>query len=209
MKTDNKKPLYRKVSKTTHNGFEHADYGINKRSRYARHTKKGIKRGMNTQQDSRGHGLYDYTPLFMFLLKQEGRDWNEVWKECMHRLNTTDPVHYMVLNINKNGLVNQNFTIDIPEVNQINFKDRKFKTGTAKAFRYGEGTCFSTMYVDENNKLQFIDKNYVKSPNYEFERRWGETFNGRLYDCYKQSQEKTRKKKSYIRKYKTIKEKLK
>lgn len=195
-----KKLLYRKVSKTTHNGFEHANYGINERSRYARHTKEGMKRSMNTQQDSRGHGLYDYTPLFMFLLKQEGRNWDDIWKECKQRLNTTDPVGYMVINIYKNGLVNPNIEIKFSDKEDPDWKGRDLANNSVKSFGYGEGSSYSTMYVDENNTLQFVDKNYVSGPDYEVEGRWGETFNGHLYDCYKQSRKKTEKKKSYIKK---------
>ena len=174
-----KPPLYRKVCKTTHNGFPHADYGHNERSSYSRHTKKGMKRGMNTQHFRGNTKLYDYTPLFMFLLKQEGRDWGEVWKECVARLDTTEPVGYMVINIRDNGLVRDEFE-------------------SKKYFRYGEGSYYSTMYVDENNKLQFVDKNYVSNPCFEKERRWGETFNGRLYETHKRPQKKVEKMKSYI-----------
>lgn len=196
----NKPLLYRKVSKTTHNGFEHADYGHNERSRYSRHTKSGIRRGMNTQQDSRGHGLYDYTPLFRFLLKQEGRDWDEIWRECKSRLNTTEPIHYMVLNINKNGLVNNNIPILGIESSTIDWKGRELADSLKKCFRCGEGSYYSTMYVDENNKLQFVDKDYKLGPNYEMERRWGETFNGELYETYKRPGNKVKKMKSYINK---------
>lgn len=178
-----KKYLYRKVSKTTHNGFEHADYGYNERSRHSRNTKNGMPKTMKTQQDRRGHGLYDYTPLYKFLLKQEGCDWDEVWQECKARLNTTEPVLYMVVNIGKNGLVNPNA-----------------KTNSRKSFKYGEGTHFSAMYVDEDNKLQFVDKNYKCGPNYEVERRWGETFNGELYETYKRPAKKIKIMKSYIKK---------
>lgn len=199
MKNECKKPLYRKVSKTTHNGFEHADYGYNERSRYARHTKRGIKKGMSTQQDSRGHGLYDYTPLFKFLLTQEGKDWSKVWDECMHRLNTTEPVGWMVINIYKNGLVNPNVKIEFTDTPSPDWKGRDTANCNIKSFNYGEGASFSTMYVDEEGKLQFVDKNYVCGPDYEVERRWGETFNGRLYETYKRPAEKMEKMKSYIK----------
>lgn len=194
------KPLYRKVSKTTHNGFPHADYDSNPRSRNSRHTKKGMKRGMSTQEDPRGHGLYDYTPLFMFLLKQEGRDWDSVWKECTVRLNDTEPVSYMVINIKKNGLVNPNVNIELSDKTDLDWKGRNLANVKTKSFRYGEGSCYSTMYVDHDNKLQFVDKNYVSGPDYEQERRWGETFNGRLYETYKRPEEKVRKMKSHIKK---------
>lgn len=194
------KPLYRKVSKTTHNGFPHADYDSNARSRNYRHTKKGMKRGMTTQKDPRGYGLYDYTPLFKFLLKQEGHDWDEVWKECTARLNNIEPVSYMVINIKKNGLVNPNVNIEFSDKPDLDWKGRDLTNVAIKSFRYGEGSYYSTMYVDENNKLQFVDKNYVSGPDYEQERRWGETFNGRLYETYKRPEEKVRKMKSYIKK---------
>ena len=194
------KPLYRKVSKTSHNGFSHLDYDSNPRSRHSRHTKKGMKRGMNTQEDSRGHGLYDYTPLFMFLLKQEGRDWDAVWKECTARLNDTEPVSYMVINIKKNGLVNPNVNIEFSDKPSLDWKGRDTANANIKSFRYGEGSRYSTMYVDHENKLQFVDKNYVCGPVYEQERRWGETFNGKLYETYKRPEEKVKKMKSYIKK---------
>lgn len=194
------KPLYRKVSKTTHNGFPHADYDSNPRSRNSRHTKKGMKRGMTTQEESRGHGLYDYTPLFKFLLKQEGRDWDEVWKECIARLNNTEPVSYMVINIKKNGLVNPNVNIEFSDKPKLDWKGRDLANTGIKSFRYGEGSRYSTMYVDHENKLQFVDKNYVSGPDYEQERRWGETFNGKLYETYKRPEEKVKKMKSYIKK---------
>lgn len=195
-----KKPLYRKVSKTTHNGFEHADYGYNERSRHSRNTKNGMPKTMKTQQDRRGHGLYDYTPLFKFLLKQEGRDWDEVWKECKARLNTTDPVLYMVVNIGKNGLVNNSKPELGIEPEELDFKGRNLAETAKKCFGYSEGAAFSTMYVDEDNKLQFVDKNYKCGPDYECERRWGETFNGELYETYKRPAKKVEKMKSYIKK---------
>ena len=197
------KVLYRKVNKTSHNGFGHATFEKNERSSWSRHTKKGIRRGMNTQQDRRGHGLYDYTPLFKFLLKQEGRDWDEVWKECTERLNTTDPVLYMVINIKKNGLVNPNVNIECIDKPDLDWKGRDLANVGIKSFRYGEGASYSTMYVDKNNKLQFVDKNYVSGPDYENERRWGETFNGRTYETYKRPKKKIDKMKSYIKPPKT------
>ena len=192
-----KKPLYRKVSKTTHNGYEHADYMKNPRSKYSRHTKNGMPRKMATREDREGYGLYDYTPLYKFLLKQEGRDWDDVWKECNERLNTTEPVHYMVVNIYKNGLVNPNYEIDREPSIGVGFNGKRFYPG--KYFCYGEGASFSTMYVDENNKLQFVDKNFKRGPAYEIERRWGETFNGQLYETYKRPEAKVKKMKSYIK----------
>ena len=196
---ESKKPLYRKVSKTTHNGFPHADFNSRKRSSYARNTKSGIARSMHMAKGGGGR-LYDYTPLFKFLLKQEGRDWNLVWQECAARLDTTEPVLYMVLNVKGNGLVREGWNIEKGKVFCVDWKGRPFENGTPKSFGYGEGSRFSTMWVDENGKLQFVDKNHTSGPNYECERRWGETFNGNLYNTYTRQAKKIEKMKSYIKK---------
>jgi len=169
-----KKPLYRKVNKTTHNGHPHLDYRGKVRYKYQRHTKatkfeeeneismKTIKKNENFLfEDNR----YDYRPLMKFLLKSVGKNWSEVWKECVSRLNTTQPVHWIVLNVGKNGL---RYDVDPNELVQM--------------FRYSEDSYYSTLYVDENGILQYVDKNYIKEhadyPNTE----WGETFNGKVWD---------------------------
>lgn len=194
----NKKPLYRKVSKTTHNGFPHADFDARRRSSYARNTKNGIGRSMHTAKGN-GERLHDYTPLFKFLLKQEGRQWSLVWQECVVRLDTTEPVLYMVLNIRENGLVRKNWNLENGSVCSVDWKGRPFTDGTPKSFGYGEGSRFSTMFVDKDGKLQFVDKNYASGPDYEVERRWGETFNGNLYNTYMRPAKKVEKMKSYIK----------
>lgn len=193
-----KKPLYRKVSKTTHNGCAHASYENNPRSSYSRHTKNGMQKSMRTRSNNNGNGLYDYTPLYKFLLKQEGKDWNDVWQECQSRLNTVEPIFKMVVNVNKNGLVNDNVPVLGIEPPSLDWKGRDVAETLKKCFRYGEGTYFSKMYVNENNTLQFVDKNYKTGPNYEIERKWGETYNGELYETYKRTEKKVRKMKSYM-----------
>lgn len=189
---EHNKLLYRKISKTTHNGVANANYGSNPRYKYDRHTKKGRDYEESGKQISRlskskrggkltQYAVYDYTPLYKYLLKCEGKVWSDVWDDIIHRINDCSVVKNMVANINDSGLVCNN--VDIME----------------KCFRYGEGTRFSKMYVDDNGILQFVDKNYIPSPVYEHERKWGETFNGELYETYKQSYDKYKKKLSHMK----------
>ncbi|WP_235213420.1 hypothetical protein [Amycolatopsis sp. MJM2582] len=38
----------------------------------------------------------DYTPLFRFLLGKVGADWDEVYNEAAARLDSPDPIHWLV-----------------------------------------------------------------------------------------------------------------
>lgn len=169
-----KKPLYRKINKTTHNGHPHLDYIPKDRYRDERHTKKtkieieneiNFSGGKKHYCTGQNEYKYEYRPLMKFLLKNVGKKWSDVWKECTDRLLTTEPVHWIVLNIRKNGLP---YNVDPTELNPI--------------IRYGEDTYFSTLYVNENGILQYVDKDYIKEcadyPNTE----WGESFNGKNWD---------------------------
>lgn len=161
-----KKKLFRSENKITHNGIPR---DLNYRSRWKRHSKEGMSPRMGGSHIN--HNL-DYTPLFQFLLSKDGKPWNEIWKECLERVDRPDPILWMVQGIRINGLPDN--------------KPGEYK----KCFRYGEGTYFSTMYVDDSGILRIVDKDYVCGPSYEEERRWGETFNGNLYETYKRPKRK-------------------
>lgn len=169
-----KKPLFRKIDKTTHNGHPHLDFRGKERYKYERHTKKAKFEEENEINFSSGRKhyctgediyKYDYRPLMKFLQKSVGKKWDDVWKECTDRLITTEPVHWIVLNIRKNGL-------------PIECNPTELNPQT----RYSEDSYYSTLYVDNDGILQFVDKDYIKEhadyPNTE----WGETFNGKVWD---------------------------
>lgn len=121
MRPKKKNPLYRKVNtraRNVHHKFG-KDYSKSKRTkRPDTSMKKGVKRGL------------DYTPLFKFLLSKVGKDWTQVHSEAVSRLDTSEPISWMVL--------------------------KNCDTGSP-LFRQGEATYFSTLYVDEDNILQKID----------------------------------------------------
>ena len=102
---------------------------------------------------------YNYIPLFKYLLKQVGKNWDEIWKDVFPRVdNVAIPIQAMVLNINKNGTVNQYWNKSL--ANEV------FKYNcTGKYYNY---SYWHSLYVDENNLLQYVDKNYKILYTYRF-----------------------------------------
>lgn len=74
-----KKKFYRKVNTTAHG----ARHKFGEDSSAARNTKQGITSSM--KQLRRG---LDYTPLYKFLLKSVGRNWNDVYSEAVSKLDS-------------------------------------------------------------------------------------------------------------------------
>lgn len=88
-----KKPLYRRVNRTAHG----APCGHGGEARWDRNTKASKRSeakhaGMGPKHR---HGL-DYTPLFQFLLKNVGADWDKVHSEAISRLDREEPVYWLV-----------------------------------------------------------------------------------------------------------------
>lgn len=130
-----KEPLYRKENKrslcTIHNKDIGSEY------RYSRNTKR--HRSNFEPMTSKNHGR-DYTPLFRFLLSKIGKDWADVYSEAKSRLDTTDPIFWMV---------KRNFNDPNKEQNYV---------------RVDEKSYWSKLFVDENNILQIIDPKFPMLP---------------------------------------------
>ena len=126
MKHD-KKPLYRPVNTRTH-GVRH---GSGSKSKWERNTKASAEnKSMNRSMHSGQRHGFDYTPLFKFLLSQVGRNWDEVHREAVSRLDREEPITWMVA---------QNLSDGSP------------------FFRVGESSYFSGLYVNQDNKLAIVD----------------------------------------------------
>lgn len=127
------KKLYRKVNRKPSFQTHGSDYK-KIHFRWERHTKKSKNlalEGVNKIPMKKGKSRvmengYDYTPLFKYLLKQVGRKWDDVYSEVIPRLNTTEPVFWMV------------------DVNNID--DEEY-------FKAGETSFYSKLYVDDNGIL--------------------------------------------------------
>jgi hypothetical protein len=72
----------------------------------------------------------DYTPLFRFLLSRVGKDWTEVHREAVSRLDSEEPIW---------GLVARS---DAEKHAWVLF---------------GESSYYSGLYIDENNRLAIVD----------------------------------------------------
>jgi hypothetical protein len=121
MSRGRKKPLYRKVNTQTHK----VRHRVGGNYRDQRHNEDAERSAMS-------HGVRrgrDYTPLFRFLLSRVGDDWDEVHSEAVSRLDTPDPIFWLVA---------------------------LRKEDCEAVVRVEESTYFSGLYVDENNRLRVV-----------------------------------------------------
>lgn len=142
------------------------------RSRYDRHkkiTKFEIDNEITRKKSHYNKNKrtnYDYGPLYNYLLKQVGKKWETVWKDIFPRVdNNPEPILYMVININTHGVV---ITHDISNAEPM-FNCSLYYNGVRS---------YSTLYVDENDILQFVDKDFKPNDRYEG-LGFGQSFNGK------------------------------
>lgn len=124
---EQKEPLYRKVNTTTR-GVRHNFGGDYKNDRNT----KGEKNSENARGSMGGkinRGL-DYTPLFRFLLSKIGKDWTDIHKEAVSRLDREEPIFWLVA---------------------------RSEEEKEESVRVGENSYYSGLFVDENNILQKVN----------------------------------------------------
>ena len=171
---EGKPPLYRKVNKRTHNGWSWYQFSHN-RYRYERGKKQDVlpERLPIKRCDSTFRTGYDYTPLIKFLHAHVGQPWDEVYQECVSRLDSPRPITWMVVNVNERGLV-----VD-------NYPGREMPDYVGRSL--GEESFWSALWVDADGLLQFVDKDdkwideFVKymSENY-YGEMWTVSCNGKI-----------------------------
>ena len=89
------KPLWRKVNTRTR-GVRGNFHGAPRVREANRRVKAAAEDGVRGKvRGGLRHGR-DYTPLFRFLLKNVGRPWSEVHAEAVARLDTQEPIGWMV-----------------------------------------------------------------------------------------------------------------
>ncbi|MGE3802463.1 MAG: hypothetical protein AB7H80_15710 [Candidatus Kapaibacterium sp.] len=121
MSTSKKKLLYRKKNTQAH-GVDH-HFGTkyrqhrNEKNFNAKRMLQGVRRGL------------DYTPLFSFLLSKVGSQWNQVYSEAVSRLDTEQPIFWLV-------------ALD--------------KSKGRGIVRIGESSYYSGLYVDDEGILQIV-----------------------------------------------------
>ncbi len=143
---EEKAPLYRKLTRGSYRNH-HLKETIH--YRYVRHNKHGKKTTMKHAPNTGGN--LDYTPLYRFLLSKVGKDWNAVYSEAVQRLPIEKPIWRIVEK-----------DVEIIE-GAAKYKERQ--DGFVRAIiGTGESAFFHTLYIDENNLLQFIDKTATIKP---------------------------------------------
>lgn len=139
-----KKPLYRKVN-TKARGVRHnigGDYSSNRNRVSAIGMRQGVQRGL------------DYTPLFRFLLKSVGKHWDEVYSEAVSRLDSKEPIFWMV-------------SLDQENANET--------------VRIGESSYYSGLYVDDDGVLKVVNPGINETTLEPICRCCTHTFNGKVF----------------------------
>ena len=146
-----KKPLFRKVNTRTH-GVKHGDGG---KARWDRGTKPANNRDYlgGSMHSHHRHGR-DYTPLFRFLISKVGTPWDVVHKEAVERLDTPEPIYWLVA---------ENEADELPYV------------------RVGESSYFSGLRVDRAGCLAFVDPELNEESLQPFCSCCTHTFNGKRF----------------------------
>jgi len=131
------KPLWGKVNTTCHGGkMHHGNHDS-----YKRGTKESDKEKSKMKGGKQFHGV-DYTPLYGFLRKNVGKDWGETHSKAVKRL----PEHIRYNPFDGVVLTNNEWT---------DLSDDERERGY---FGRGESSYFSQFYVDEDNLLQYVNK---------------------------------------------------
>lgn len=130
MRRDGKEPLFRRQNKlaTNYRGDTGGEF------RHERNSKQ-MKEFEGSRMPMRGKNRgVDYTPLFRFLQSSEGRLFDEVHSESVSRLDTAEPIFWLVVD-----------------------------DGSA-IVRVSEATYYHAMCVDDEGILRFVDKSATMEP---------------------------------------------
>lgn len=167
MKKTNKKDflLYRKINRRPSIGRDLCNKGG--KYKYDRHSKNSIikfNEGVGYREkikNSKNRSIttgYDYTPLFMYLLKNIGKDFDLILKDIKPRLNRTEPIYWIVdLTITKE-MIDNGLCIDY--------------------VRIGESSSYNRLWVDEENRLQKVNSKF--SNRSKWDKCFTETHNGKV-----------------------------
>ncbi|RYD74247.1 MAG: hypothetical protein EOP84_20215 [Verrucomicrobiaceae bacterium] len=120
-------PLYRSVNTRTH-GVTHGQGGDYRHERNAK-TSQISEVNRSSMRGRHRHGR-DYTPLFRFLISRVGKPWDEVYAEAKSRLDTVDPIFWLVA---------------------------RAETERSDFVRVGESSYFSGLFVDDQGLLSLVN----------------------------------------------------
>jgi hypothetical protein len=120
-------PLYRSVNTRTH-GVKHGQGGDYRHERNAK-SSQAAEPNRSSMHSKHRHGR-DYTPLFRFLISRVGQPWDETYAEARSRLDTTDPIFWLVA---------------------------KTENERRAFVRVGESSYFSGLFVDEQGLLRLVN----------------------------------------------------
>jgi hypothetical protein len=148
MKTDRKKPLWRKLNKEK----SYKTHDLKVGAEYDRGTKDGVKRSMHTTK----HHLKDYTPLYKYLLKHVGEDFDKICSDVYPRIDDRERIW---------DIIDRNGSHDLH----------------SRVCNVGGNSYYSTLIIDEDNILQIKTPELKNSDLWPDCGCCTHTFNGVVY----------------------------
>jgi hypothetical protein len=127
--------LYRRVNTRARNVRHH--HGGDYRHRRNAEAERVSDATRGPMRGGQRRGL-DYTPLFRFLLSKVGEDWDTVFGEAARRLDSTDPIFWLVAR---------------------QPHERK------DYVRVGESTYYSGLFIDDDNRLRKVNPDCGPTPS--------------------------------------------
>lgn len=147
-----KKSLYRKVNSKA----AHCRHNIGPDARHTRNTKKGL----TSKMVKRERGL-DFTPLYMFLIKNVGKVWDNVYSEAVSRLEGNEHAVWHL--------------VDYPNEPKTNYN-----IGPLSFVRCSESSLYSKLFIDNNGILQKVSPELSNEMIYPTCPCCTHTFNGKV-----------------------------
>jgi hypothetical protein len=142
------KPLWRKLNKEK----SYKTHDLKVGAEFDKNTKEGVKRSMRS--DNRNRGIKDYTPLYKYLIKHVGEDFDKICSDIYPRIDDRDAIWHIIAD-------NENKKKPIARV--------------------GNNSYYNELYVDENNILQIVDPELKNSDLYPSCDCCTHSFNGKPF----------------------------
>ena len=146
MQNNREKMLYRKVNTKARNVHHHTGedfkHSRNGKKEISSKMKQGVKRGL------------DYTPLYKYLIKQVGKNWDDIYSKVLPRVLDEESIFHIV---SKNKETAQDYC------------------------RIGESSYFSGLFINENGVLEITNKEINHSTINPFCACCTHSFNGQLF----------------------------
>lgn len=140
------KPLWKKLNKPK----SYKTHDVKVGAKFDKNTKDGVKRSMSS--DNRNNHWKDYTPLYKYLLKHVGEDFDKICSDIYPRIDERNEIWFIVAE------------------RENDIRD--------KGYVVVGNSYYSQLFVDENNILQKVKPELINENFYPYCDCCTHSFNG-------------------------------